>query len=283
MTNQILNQPYPFATSQRKKLVQALFFGLFVFLFLAIFQPFGLLSYQNDFKLLQIFGYGAITTFSMLFNNFVFAFLFPKWYNLKSWTVGKNILFALWMFFLIGMNNWIYSVFLGFWGFSFKAFFIFQAITLLIGIFPVTVSTFMIYHNRLKSALREAQALNQSIHSHQPAIEKQSILIPSQNKSENLNIYIEDLIYVKAVENYVEVCMESKKVILRTTLKAVEQNLAGFPQFKRCHRSYLVNLDHVKSFSGNAQGLNLKFDEKTMEEIPVSRAYVPEIKSGLLI
>jgi hypothetical protein len=281
MSFKLLNQPYPFTTSQRKKVIQAFLFGLFVFLFLLIFQPFGLLNYQNDYKVLQILGYGAVTTLSMLASNFSFSLFFPKWYDLRSWTVGKNILYILWMFFLIGMNNWIYSIMLGFWGFSIRAFLIFQAVTLLIGIFPVTISTLIIYHNRLKAALKEAQALNQNIHPHHPAINKPVILIPSQNKSENLNVDLEHLLYVKAVENYVELCLDNKKVILRNTLKSVEMTLADFPQFKRCHRSFLVNLHKVKSFSGNAQGLSLKFEAANVEEIPVSRAYVPEIKAAL--
>ncbi|MBK9413892.1 MAG: LytTR family transcriptional regulator DNA-binding domain-containing protein [Bacteroidetes bacterium] len=281
MTLQLLNQPYPFSLSQKKKLIQAFMFGLFVFLFLAIFQPFGLLSYKSESKLLHILGYGAITSFSMLLSNSAFTFIFPKWYNFKSWTVGKNIVYILWMFLFIGMNNWIYSVLLGFWGFSIKAFFIFQAITLLIGVFPVTISTFIIYHNRLKAALQEAQSLNQNIQAHQEVNEKLVVKIPSQNKSEDLSVELDNLLYVKAVENYVEVCLNNKKVILRNTLKAVEQSLADFPHFKRCHRSYLVNLQKIKSFSGNAQGLSLRFEAPDAEEIPVSRAYVPQIKAAL--
>lgn len=37
----------------------------------------------------------------------------------------------------------------------------------------------------------------------------------------------------------------------------------------------------IKSFSGNAQGLSLRFEAPDAEEIPVSRAYVPQIKAAL--
>ncbi len=40
MSFKLLNQPYPFTTSEKKKVIQAFLFGLFVFIFLAIFQPF---------------------------------------------------------------------------------------------------------------------------------------------------------------------------------------------------------------------------------------------------
>ena len=252
-----------------------------MFLFLILFQPFGLPNYRNDHKTFHLLIYGGITTFSMLLSNAFFTLLFPGWYNRRNWTVGKNILYILWMFFLIGMNNWVFSAFLGFWGFSIKAFLIFQVITLLIGIFPVTISTFLIYYSRLKEALKEAQALNQNIHSHVHSERSNVILIPSQSKSENLSVVIDEVNYIKAVENYVEVSLGDKKVLLRNTLKAVEQVLADYPQFKRCHRSYVVNLYKIKSFSGNAQGLSLKFEAEIGEEIPVSRSYVPQIKAAL--
>ena len=152
---------------------------------------------------------------------------------------------------------------------------------MLIGVFPVTISTFINYFRRLKAALQEAQSLNQNIHAHAQTILQQVVRIPSQNKSEDLNVEIDRLLYVKAVENYVEICLNDKKVLLRNTLKAVEQSLTDFPQFKRCHRGYVVNLYKIKSFSGNAQGLSLKLEAGDAEEIPVSRSYVPQIKASL--
>lgn len=51
----------------------------------------------------------------------------------------------------------------------------------------------------------------------------------------------------------------------------MEENLAEFPEFYRCHRTYIVNLQKVKHISGNAQGYKLHL-ENIDTLIPVSRS-----------
>lgn len=58
--------------------------------------------------------------------------------------------------------------------------------------------------------------------------------------------------------------------MLRSTLRRMEDALASWPQFFRCHRTYLVNLDKVAHVSGNAQGYRLHL-EGLDDTIPVSR------------
>jgi len=68
----------------------------------------------------------------------------------------------------------------------------------------------------------------------------------------------------------------SKSVTYRISLSSFEMQLEG-SNLKRCHRSYLVNLNHVSNVSGNAQGLKLSLTDSPFE-IPVSRKYIPAIK-----
>lgn len=281
MNIKVLRQPYPFHASAQKILIQAGFFGVFIFLFLALFQPFGLQSYVHKYKIIQLAGYGFITFLVLILNHFLFSFIAPKWYSLQTWTVGKNITYTFWIFFNIGLGNCIYSIQLGFFQSSLPSFILFQVMTLIIGVFPVTISTFLIYYNRLKTMLAETSILNENIHSFTPIEQHQIILIPSQNKSENTTVALNDLLYVKAIENYVELRTIDGTFMVRNTLKAIEQALLEYPQLKKCHRSYLVNLHKIKSFSGNAQGLQLHLSIEMEEVIPVSRAYVSAIKSAI--
>lgn len=284
MKANILHQAYPFNTSWRKEIIGASLFGLFIFLFLLLFQPFGLQNYESEHKVRQLLSYGLITTASMLFSSFIFRIFFSKWYSKKTWTVGKNIVYTLWVFFLIGFVNLLYSVYLGFLPLTLKGFLNYQGITLLVGSFPVIISTLIVYQKRLKAALKEANALNQSI-SVENTLKDETISIPSKNKSEQVELKLNQLLFIKSVENYVEVHIESesglKKHILRNTLKEVDNALEAYSKIKRCHRSYLVNLKKVASFSGNAQGLSLQLKGMQTEEIPVSRSYVAEMKKVL--
>jgi len=58
--------------------------------------------------------------------------------------------------------------------------------------------------------------------------------------------------------------------MLRSTLRKMEDALAAWPQFFRCHRTYLVNFDTIEKVSGNAQGYRLHLRDLE-ETIPVSR------------
>ena len=196
----------------------------------------------------------------------------------------KNILFTTLVFFTIGLGNLLYSVSQGFLDFSLKSFWFYQGLTLSVGIFPVVISTLFVYNMSLKTMVREANQLNLAVN-----IDKKSdveiIHIPSHNKSEELSLNSEELLAIKAVENYIEVYANHEgklnKTVLRNTLKNIEESLTVVKHINKCHRSYLVNLEKVKHFTGNAQGLTLNFGESIELSVPVSRAYVKTIKESL--
>ena len=48
----------------------------------------------------------------------------------------------------------------------------------------------------------------------------------------------------------------------------------------RCHRSFVVNLDHVIEVGGNAQGLKLHLN-MLEDYIPVSRKYIPVVQQNM--
>lgn len=283
MNWKILQEPYPFDGSLKKATYTALAFGFFVFFFLAFFQPFGINNWHSETKTVELFGYGLVTTFCLFSNAFVFTILCPKWYSEKTWTVGKNILFTCWVFFFIGFGNLVYSVYQGYLDFTLQGFLFYQGLTVAIGIFPVVFSTFLVYNRRFQSMSKAAEDLNESIHVNEKVEDK--IELPSQNKSEQLVLNIDDLLAVKSIENYVEVIhLENEtenRTILRNTLKNIEQVLLPVSSISKCHRSYLVNLKKVNHFSGNAQGLMLNFEHEGKLEVPVSRSYVKSIKSKL--
>jgi len=279
----VLNQPYPLDLNWKKEITSAIFYGLFIFSFLHFFQPFGLSFYEDEHKTFHLLGYGLVTTGVLLLVNTASRLLLPNWYAEKSWTVGKNILYTTLILFLIGTANLLYSVWLEFLNLNFKGFLFYQGVTLAVGFFPVTIGTLISYSKQLKRSVKAAKQLNSQL---KPQVKKQDLLkIPSRNKSENLELPLTDLLLIKSVENYVEVYRlkeeEKQKEVLRNTLSDIEEFLKPYPSVKRCHRSYLVNLDQVSSFSGNAQGLKLKFREADGAEVPVSRKYVKPIKAFL--
>ena len=90
----------------------------------------------------------------------------------------------------------------------------------------------------------------------------------------------ENLFYLEAAENYVNICYLNKgkvsKYMLRETLKKAEENFAG-TEIIRCHRSYIVNFEKVKVIRKDKDGLTLELDNTSVIDIPVSKTYVNSV------
>lgn len=68
------------------------------------------------------------------------------------------------------------------------------------------------------------------------------ITLPQQDGFQVLNV--SDILYCKADDNYTEIYLENKKLLVSKTLKYFEEALANYP-FARIHKSYLVNVNEV--------------------------------------
>ena len=108
---------------------------------------------------------------------------------------------------------------------------------------------------------------------------KNSFILIGENKNEVLRVGKDELLFVKAVENYVEICFtdKSKKVISVTFRQTLSNVYEQLPFLEKCHRSYLVNINSIKEITGNSQGAKISFivGEK---EIPLSKSYYKQIK-----
>jgi len=213
--------------------------------------------------------YGCITFFVSLVFNAVVNSLIQK--DQPSWVFWKWILFTLLLILCIALANYFLGliVFNNF-QFSLKAFLFTMFNTLLLGAFPlVFTGSILLIKGRQKNE----------------SIAKEFILLT--NKSINTTIKlgattyaVADILFIEAMQNYVLIhSKNSNKQTLRNTLIKLENELTPH-NIIRCHRSYLVNINAIKSVSGNAQGLKLQL--KNVEQIvPVSRKYIPKIKAVL--
>ena len=71
------------------------------------------------------------------------------------------------------------------------------------------------------------------------------ITVPQQDGFEVLNA--QEIIYCKADDNYTEIFLESRKILVSKTLKYFENALENF-SFARIHKSYLVNVNEVTRY-----------------------------------
>lgn len=68
------------------------------------------------------------------------------------------------------------------------------------------------------------------------------ITLPQQDGFQVLNV--SDILYCKADDNYTEIYLENKKLLVSKTLKYFEEALADYA-FARIHKSYLVNVNEI--------------------------------------
>ncbi|WP_273565801.1 LytR/AlgR family response regulator transcription factor [Maribacter halichondriae] len=77
------------------------------------------------------------------------------------------------------------------------------------------------------------------------------ITLPQQDGFQVLNVA--DIVFCKADDNYTEIHLENKKILVSKTLKYFEEALADFP-FARIHKSYLVNVNEVVKYKKGKGG-----------------------------
>jgi hypothetical protein len=281
-----LLQPYPLEEANSKRVFTAILFGLFIFLFLYLFRPFGLHELPFNEAPFIIIGYGVITTAVILFNHFLLPNFFPSLRNETKWNVLKEILMTLWTISAIGIVNMLYTNFFFEHSFSIIRFAFFQGVTFLVAFFPVTFTVMMKQMLLLKRNLAEAEKISSNLNYKKrlQGVPDDTVEIVSENKKENVVLKVCDIMYITSADNYVEVYFLDDGVIksklVRTSLKSARENLKLYTAFYRCHRAWIVNLDQVKRVTGNSQGYRLVLNYGDIE-IPVSRNLNEEITNRL--
>ena len=282
----LLNQPYPLVDNNLEKLLWAFSFGGFVFLFIYIFKPFGFDSLGNLPLLVHALIFGGITFTIMISNLFWLPRQFPQFFAEERWTVGREISITLIHIFMIGIGNFIFARLAFELPISLKNFAYLQLITLAFAVIPITIWTLIKQNQLLKKNVKKAHSLNNSL-GRNPEISgtpTQLVKIHSENKSDHGTFDLNQIRFISSYENYVKIALfnggKLENEVLRSSLKKVEEDLQNFKMFYRCHRAYIVNLDHVKSVHGNARGLKLAL-ENCDKMIPVSRALNQEITAKL--
>nr|WP_255444046.1 LytTR family DNA-binding domain-containing protein [Robiginitalea sp. SC105] len=110
----------------------------------------------------------------------------------------------------------------------------------------------------------------------------QLLRFTGQGKNEGFAVTASDFRFARAQDNYVALYYVKaghlKSELLRTTLAEISET-TGYPGLIRCHRSYLVNLKQVHSFTeGHPLQLTLR---DVPDPIRVSRSYREAVLSRL--
>ena len=251
----------------------------FAFIFLWIFEPYGLYNLTINEKILAIGLYAGIGLVLMLVHFFVLQSLV-----IKDYTVIKTIGWIILSFIIIGTSSSIINSYLYNNGqFNLKGFFYFQGIILSINIIPVSIFVLIHYNITLNKRLKVASNINSSLDKRADSkINHKPIVLNSENKKEGFSVEIDSLIFICSVDNYIDVFFFANNIVekrmLRYTLSGVEKDNSDVSEIFRCHKSYIINKRKISSITGNAAGYKLILLGYNTP-IPVSRKWNKDIAS----
>jgi hypothetical protein len=109
-----------------------------------------------------------------------------------------------------------------------------------------------------------------------------ALFIPFKDEKGTLRFTLKanDLIFLESSDNYVVIYYKSdgkmKSYLIRNTLKKFEKDMEEFPLL-RCHRSYMVNINHVKMMKREKGTVQLLMDDMGQHAIPVSKSYAENV------
>lgn len=107
------------------------------------------------------------------------------------------------------------------------------------------------------------------------AIHKASELLENKKADDSIfvkcdgklvKIFINELEIIEAVKDYVKLWTGDKNMMVLSTMKNMEEQLSAYPRMMRVHKSYIVNMQHVRQLSGNSI-------HTSSREIPIGNTY----------
>ena len=275
-----LNKPYPFNDDLRHNAKIILFISLGILAFLLIFQPIeiGTLSRKEIFYLVTGL---AISTFLVLsINLIVLPSLFPKIFYNNRWNIKREIIWNIWILLTISSNDFLfYTQLFGVFDISFSDI----GKIVLLGFLPVAVLITINQDRLLRYHLKSAQLLNNKLVNNKQKKER-LLHFESDYKKDNLSISPDSLIAIKSADNYVEIYYKSenvvKKQMIRYSLKKATETVNEFEFILRCHRTFIVNINHIKEITGNSQGYKLYLENLDFPVL-VSQKYIASFKERI--
>lgn len=273
----LLNKPYPYFNSFIENITILSCVSIFVVLFIWVFKPF------NDIIELthpRIAGYGAITFLIAFTTFFGLPKISPNFHSPENWTVGKEIFRLTIVILFISIGNYFYSIPMLIKDqdslLSSQHLFRSFSTTASIGTIPIVIIVLYNQNRLLKKHIKESLEINSHI-SEQPLSKNNTITIKGEGKNEKCTLNSNEIIYIKSDGNYCEIITKNNKLILRTSLINIEQQLNDLDIFIKVHRSFIVNSSLINHVSGNAQGYKIHFFG-CKDDVPVSRNNSEKIK-----
>ena len=255
-----------------------------IFLFILFFQPFPLSRFDFNNRLLFVSGLAGIVFLFMFLIRIVFPWLIKNFGPDNYESAFPDYLDS---FIMLALSSVAFAFYLRYVGFVPISFYIMFRVVLICLAVPVILKlydTVKELKQQNESLIYEKKSIQKQIEKYEKDYLNKSIRFVSENNTEELNLLIADVVFIKSADNYVEIVYKEdenfKKKLIRNTLKNIEQQTRPYSNFIRCHRICVVNTHHIEKLnkSYNNHWLTIKGYN---EQIPVSMQYLLKLKEIL--
>ncbi len=271
MINNILNKPFPYLNKTSRRIIHVIIIFIYSIAFLKVFKPFNAQEWLNEgwIAWFGIAGFGLLGSIVIGISQLVIR-------SMVKFDIFKVKHFILWfiaeLLFITLFMSWIYGNPENTFFTELKATFKY---TSLISVLPYSFSILLIvsivHHNEKTDNSKIVKIPNE--------------LISFKDERDQIKFSIKrkDLLYLESTDNYITVYFINEtlmsKQMVRTSLKKIEESKIC-DNLARCHRSFMVNIENVLWIKKEGRNYVLKV-KNTESLIPVSKSYVPRVKSIL--
>ena len=256
---------------------------LFALVFLTAYTPFSDTSWfqlGTNSRFIGTVGFVGVGTFFLACSRLLMTFCVKRLRHFAMWA------YLLWLFLEI-MLIAAFHTYLSYFqvrATSYSLGFIFGKsllITFIALAVPYTIVDLMIL---LKDSRRKLTlTMSDTVASDDEVLPEHTEIINLMDNNGNLklSVKLDNLFYIKAEDNYINVFYQRNGAVasymLRCKMKTIEDNCLDSSSLMRCHRSYIVNIDKVSVLHNEADGFVLEFEREGLESIPVSQTYSSKV------
>jgi hypothetical protein len=244
----------------------------FVWFFLFTFGAFEFDTFIFLYRLYYTGTYSLLCLVILLTDFFIL-----RDHVIKKTTAKSAFLWGFWIMFWIGLSNYLLTTLWYQWEeFSFYNLVKNQLYTLSIGVIFTPFFTVINQIFVLRKGITEYSKTGpQSLLPNENNPSATLITIYSKYKEGKFITDIQNLLYIQSCDNYIDICYKNNSTVehklVRNTLYAVEKSIEN-PVLMRCHRSFIININHIRSVVKNSGRYKIILENSDIE-IPVSRKY----------
>lgn len=266
--------------STKRRLYLVLYTNIFTFLFLIVFEPFGLFNSKTDSSSDVFAELGIamlLSSIVLLFSQFVLRNVL----KIKIYSVIRLVFWFCFEMILIGAA-WGIVEFLDHEKSIPLTIFLIENIT---GAYLVFLIPYVSFIGLIKIYKVSLLPSPQNTNNENTKIKDSDLLaLKDENNTIKLSIKPDNLLMIQSADNYLAIkYIEHNKVckfLLRNSIKKLEKQLFH-SSIIRCHRSYMINTKRIETSKKVPSGFVIKMQMLPETEVPVSKSYVSHIKRFL--